>query len=84
MGQHLCQRWPHRAVPALHQGGVCAQSLECTHAPVAVHQYQRTAVLVASGNACHQLSACLYRFSQPLHCRRIGDAGGLKAQLQAV
>jgi hypothetical protein len=52
--------------------------------PVAVNQYQRTTVLIASGNACHQLSACPYRISQSLHCRYIGDAGGLKAKLQAV
>ena len=51
---------------------------------VAVDEYQARVRGLAGGNALHQLTVRLDRIGQALHSRRIADARGGEAQLQAV
>jgi hypothetical protein len=82
--EHLRQRLTDRAAPALHLRGVAAQSPQRGHAPVAVDEHQANVRGLAGGNALHQLTVGLDRIGQALHGRRIADARGGEAQLQAV
>jgi hypothetical protein len=82
--EHLGQRLAHRAAPALHLRRVAPESPQRGHTPVAVDENRANVRGLAGGNALHQLTVLLDRIGQALHGRRIADARGGEAQLQAV
>ena len=82
--QHLCQRLADRAAPALHGRCVATQSPQRSHASVAVDEDQAEVLGLPDGHAFHQLTVLLDRIGQSLHRRRIRDAHGREAQIQAM